>query len=249
MIDSLKIIYRKKRKQWRFFRSVNWVKTYYFNYKKFPYSIAKKLPVYFYGKVKFSSIKGEFRIEAPIKKAMIGFGQSFEFPTTSKGTSEIALNGTMVCKGNVQIGKDVCLSISEGAHFEMGHFACLGSSVLVFCKHKIVLGEYVRVGFQTQFFDSTIHQLIDLKTNEKTAFSGPIHLSDKTWVGNRSTIMKNTKTPINCIIASNSLCNKDYTAYGENILIGGLPAKLIREQITRDWEGEQEGLEKNLTVY
>lgn len=248
MINSFKIFYRKKRKQWQFFRSVNWVKTYYFNYKKFPYATAKKLPVYFYGKVKFSSIKGEVIIDAPITKAMIGFGQSFEFPTTSKGTSEILWDGTLVFKGNVQIGKDVCMYIDKEAYFEMGHFACLGSSVLVFCKHKIVLGKFVRVGFQTQFFDTTIHQLIDLKTNKKTTFLAPIHLNDKTWVGNRATIMKNTKTPVNCIIASNSLCNKDYTSLGENILIGGMPAKLLKEHISRDWEGEQEGLERNLVV-
>lgn len=60
--------------------------------------------------------------------------------------------------------------------------------------------------------------------------------------------MKNTKTPINCIVASNSLINKDYTQFGENILIGGMPAKLIKENIVRDWEGEHENLEKYLIV-
>lgn len=248
MIAGLKKIYRIFKKKNKFFWSVNWIKTYYFNYKKFPYSIAKKLPVFFYGKVKFSSIKGEFIIDAPIKRAMIGFGQTFEFPTTSKGTSEVLLDGKMVFKGNVQIGKDVSLLISKGAYFEMGHFSCLGSSVLVVCKNKIVLGKYVRVGFQVQFIDTTIHQLIDLNTKKNLPLNAPIYLSDYNWIGNRTTIMKNTKTPVNCIVASNSLINKDYTQFGENILIGGMPAKLIRENIVRDWEGEHENLEKSLIV-
>ena len=162
MIGFLRKIYRKFKKKNKFFWSVNWIKTYYFNYKKFPFVVAKKLPVYFYGKVKFSNINGDIIIDAPIKKAMIGFGQTFEFPTTSKGTSEISINGTLVFKGNVQIGKDVCLLIDKGAYFEMGHFSCLGSSVLVICKNRIVLGSNVRVGFQVQFIDTSIHQLIDL---------------------------------------------------------------------------------------
>ena len=248
MIAILRKIYRSFKKKNKFFWSVNWIKTYYFNYKKFPYSIAKKLPVFFYGKIKLSSIKGDFIIDAPIKRAMIGFGQSFEFPTTSKGTSEILLDGKMVFKGNVQIGKDVSLLIDKGAYFEMGHFSCLGSSVLVVCKNRIVLGEYVRVGFQVQFIDTTIHQLIDLNTNKNLPLNAPIYLSDYNWIGNRTTIMKNTKTPINCIVASNSLINKDYTQFGENILIGGMPAKLIKENIVRDWEGEHENLEKYLIV-
>jgi acetyltransferase-like isoleucine patch superfamily enzyme len=249
MINFLKICYRKLKKKHQFFCSVNWIKTYYFNYKKFPYAVAKKLPVFFYGKVKFTNISGEIIIDAPIKKAMIGFGQTFEFPTTSKGTSEISLKGTIFFKGHVQIGKDVCLLIDKGAYFEMGHFSCLGSSVLLICKNKIVLGSNVRVGFQVQFIDTSIHQLIDLSTLEKLPLNGTIHLDDYNWVGNRTTIMKNTQTPVNCIIASNSLINKDYTTLGENILIGGIPAKLLKENISRDWEGERENLERNLIIY
>jgi acetyltransferase-like isoleucine patch superfamily enzyme len=248
MTELLINLYRNLRKKNKFFWSVNWIKTYYFNYKKFPFSIAKKLPVFFYGKVKFSSIKGEFLIDAPVKRAMIGFGQSFEFPTTYKRTSEININGKVVFKGNVQFGKDVSILIDEKAYFEMGHLSCIGSSGLVVCKNKIVLGDYVRVGYQVQFIDTTIHQLIDLSTNKKMPFIASIFLNDYNWVGNRTTIMKSTQTPINCIVASNSLLNKDYSKFGKNILIGGIPAKLLKENISRDWKGEQERLEKNMIL-
>ena len=69
------------------------------------------------------------------------------------------------------------------------------------------------------------------------------------FVSNRVTIMQKTITPKNCTIASNTLCNKDYTTFGENILIGGIPAKLLKENISRDWEGERENLERNLIIY
>jgi len=248
MIDYLKFIYRRLRSKFRFFISVNWIKTYYFNYKKFPFSIARKLPVFFYGKIKFSSLRGKVIIDAPIKKAMIGYGQSFEFPTTSKGVAEMSLNGIIVFKGNVQIGKDVCLQIADGAYFEMGHFSCLGSGTLVICREKIVLGYYARVGYQTQFIDTTIHQLIDNVTEKKAPMTRPIFLGDENWVGNKTTIMKGTITSNNCIIASNSLLNKDYSELGNNILIGGIPAKLLKENISRDWEGEKNRLNKYLVI-
>ena len=52
--------------------------------------------------------------------------------------------------------------------------------------------------------------------------------------------MQKTITSNFCIIASNSLTNKDYTLLGKNILIGGIPAKLLKNNISREWEGERE---------
>ena len=60
--------------------------------------------------------------------------------------------------------------------------------------------------------------------------------------------MSNTITPEFCTIASNSLTNKDYSLFGKNILIGGLPSKLLKENISRDWDGERKSLEKHLIV-
>ncbi|MCW8982372.1 MAG: hypothetical protein OQJ83_13395, partial [Altibacter sp.] len=58
----------------------------------------------------------------------------------------------------------------------------------------------------------------------------------------RITVMPNTKTPDHCVVASNSLCNRDYTSLGNYILLGGIPAKLIKTDYARDWEGEKETL-------
>ena len=248
MIESFKIIYRKKRKQWRFFKSVNWLKTIYFNYKKFPYSQAKKLPVVFYGRVKLLNISGDLRIEAPITKAMIGFGQPYEAITRSKRTAELYLAGTLVIKGNVQFGIDYFIHIAENAVCEFGHMASLESSGKIICKQSIILGDYARIGSESQLIDTNFHQMINTSTGEKYPMYAPILIGKYNFISNRVSIMQKTITPNYCTIASNSLCNKDYTSWGENIMIGGIPAKLLREQISRDWEGEQEKLERNLIV-
>ena len=94
MIQSLRDIKRK----FKIARKVNWVKTLYFNFKMFPFSIAKKLPVFFYGSVKFTSLKGSIIIDAPLKTAMIGFGQPYEMTTRSCGIAELFLEGNMIFK-------------------------------------------------------------------------------------------------------------------------------------------------------
>ena len=60
--------------------------------------------------------------------------------------------------------------------------------------------------------------------------------------------MPGTVTPNYCVVASNSVVNKDYTPLGNNILLGGIPAKLIKKNYSRDWEGEKELLEDFLIL-
>jgi len=220
----------------------------YFNFRKFPFNIAKKLPVFFYGKVKFTSITGIIRIEAPIKTGMIGFGQSYETNTIHKGFAEININGIIVFKGHVQFGKDYLIKIGNDAYCEMGHLSSLGSCGKIICMDSIVLGSYARLGFESQIMDSNFHKMYDTITGKEFPKTAPIIIGNYNYIGNRVSIMQNTKTPDFCTVASNSLCNKDYTNFQQNVLIGGIPAKLLKSNISRDWAGEEEDLKKALII-
>ncbi|GAB5401392.1 MAG: hypothetical protein Aureis2KO_29770 [Aureisphaera sp.] len=215
----------------------------------FPSRIARKLPVVFYGSVKFTCLKGKITIEGPVKKGMIGFGQAYEKNTRQRGIAEINLQGELVFKGYAQFGKDYVIYIHDSGYCEFGHMASLASNGTIICYDRIVLGTYARIGSQGQLIDTNFHQMIDTQTGEKLPMKGAIQLGDYNFVSNRVTIMQKTKTPNNCTIASNTLCNKDYTPLGENILIGGIPAKLLREHVSRDWEGEKEQIEKSLKIF
>jgi acetyltransferase-like isoleucine patch superfamily enzyme len=240
--------YRSIKKKVKFFLKVNWIKTIYFNFKKFPFSIAKKLPVFFYGKVKFQNISGEIIIIAPVSRGMIGFGQPFEMNTIHKGTAEIALVGKLIFKGYVQFGKDYFIYVKKNAILEMGNMSSIASNGKIICTNSIIFGDYARIGSESQVIDTNFHQMIDVKTNEMFDISAPIKIGNYNFISNRVTILSKTTTPNFCTIASNSLCTKDYTAFGENILIGGVPAKLLKINISRDWEGESENMDIWLKV-
>jgi len=252
MTEIVKKVYRKLKSAYyrlKFYYSVNWFKTLYFNFKKFPFSVAQKLPVMFYGKVRFQSIKGEVIINGPIKRGLIGFGQQFETSTRYKGIAEIFLEGKLVFNGPMHMGKDVSVYIGKKAHCEFGYMACLGSDVKLVCMDKIVLGDWAGIGYQSQLVDTNSHPMINTETGEYYPMTGPIFIGNHNAVSNRVSIMPNTRTPDHCVIASNSLCNKDYTVLGGNILIGGVPAKLIKNNYARDWDSEKAALEKFKTQW
>nr|MBU3859224.1 transferase [Flavobacterium sp. MC2016-06] len=224
------------------------MKTLYFNFKKFPFATAKKLPVFFYNKVKFTSIEGDIKIEGEIKKGMIGFGQPYEMNTRHKGIAEIIILGKITFKGKFQFGKDYLVFVGENASCELGNMASMASNGKLICTEKIVLGDYARLGSESQIIDTNFHDMIDTETGEKFKKSAPIFIGNYNFISNRVTIQKGTKTPDFCTIASNSLSTKDYTSLGNNILIGGIPASLIRNNISRDWQGEKKELDDFLTI-
>lgn len=232
----------------KFYRKINWIKTLYFNFKKFPFSTAVKLPVYFYGKVKFTHLSGKVVIEGPIKRGMIGFGQRYEKMTRAMGIAEINLVGEWVFKGSVQFGLDCFVYIGPEAYCEMGHLSSLGTRGKIICAKKVILGACARIGYESQIVDTSAHQMLDTVSGEKLPMTGTIELGNYNFVGNRCSIYKDTQTPDYCTVASNSLTNKNYKSLGENIVIGGIPARLLKKNITRDWVGEQQMLEKYLIV-
>ncbi|WP_426091564.1 acyltransferase [Flavobacterium sp. DSR3-2] len=251
MIEILKHNYRKAKSSYqklKIYYSINWTKTLYFNFKKFPFNVAKQLPVFFYGKVKFTSIAGKIEIEGAIKKGMIGFGQPYEMNTLHKGIAEINVLGTLVFKGHVQFGKDYFIYIGENGYCEFGHMASLASNAKLICIERIVLGNYARFGAESQIMDTNFHQMMDTQTGEKFKMTMPVLIGNYNYASSRVTVLQGTNTTNFCTIASNSLCNADYTSFGSNILIGGIPAKLISTHISRDWEGEKAALDNYMMV-
>jgi acetyltransferase-like isoleucine patch superfamily enzyme len=236
------------KKRIQFFFKVNWYKTLYFNFKMLPFSQAKKLPFYFYGKVKFSSLNGSVKIEAPIKRAMIGFGQPYEMNTTQMGIAELILSGTLIFKGYTQFGKDYFIFIKKEATCSFGNMSSLGSRGKVICTNSIALGDYARLGSECQIIDTNFHKMINTVSLEEYDMSHPIVIGNYNFISNRVTLLSKTKTPDYCTIASNTLCNKDYQSLGNNILVGGVPASLLKENISRDWKGEQTAMLKNLIM-
>ena len=196
---GLREFYRKQKYRYRILRKVNWSKTLYFNFKKFPFSIASKLPVFIYGKMKLTNISGEIILPQKVKTAMIGFGQQFEKMTTSYGIAELNIGGTLAFKGYAHVGKDCFIYVGEGGYCEMGNMTALGSGVKIICAQKIILGDWNRIGYESQIIDTNSHFMINTKTGQQYPKIESISMGNYNSVSNRVSIMPGTKTPDYCV--------------------------------------------------
>lgn len=213
-----------------------------------PFQQAIKFPVVIFGKCSVQSLTGTIVFKCPIHFGMLGLGQRYEIFKKEKGNAELNIQGTLILHGKAQFGYDYKIFIAKNALLNLGNMASMASQAKIICIQKIVLGHYCRIGSECQLIDTNFHNLKNTQSGEIYKKNADIYLGNYNFISNRVTIMAKTKTADYCTIASNSLCNKNYASFGENILIGGIPANLLKENIVRDWESEKEDLEQYLTI-
>ena len=230
-----------------FFR-INWYETLKINLTVLSFKEALILPIVVYNGFKINEIKGEIKFNVPLVFGLITFGHSYEVFKNHKNSGEARVNGIMEVNGSVQFGLDTKLFVKEDAVLILGHINSFASRTELICFKSITFGSWVQFGNDCLITDSNFHELKNSISNEIFPMNKSIVIGSHNFIGVRTTVKGNTITPNYCTVASNSLLNKDYLNLGENILIGGISAKLLKENIVRDWESEKISLENYLTI-
>ena len=99
------------------------------------------------------------------------------------------------------------------------------------CSELIEIGEDTLFGFDITVRDSDGHRVSyeERKSDSKTK---PIHIGKHVWCGSKSCILKGTQILDGSVIGFNSCVISAFQQ--DNILIGGYPARKIKENIM--WE-------------
>lgn len=247
-MDKIKEKYFRIKKKISLLFKINWIKTLYLNFKVFSFQDAKKLPIIIFGKCMIGNLDGNLILEGPITFARIVIGQRYQIFVKEKGVSELNFIGDIKFKGRAQFGMDCKIHVDKDAVFTIGDMASLGNNSSLICTKKITMGNFCRIGQEAYITDSNFHQMKNTITGEVYPKSFEISLGNYNFIGTRVSIMGKTKTPDYTTIASSTLINKDFSQCSMNIILGGVPAKIVKNNISRDWDGEKNAIEKYLKI-
>ena len=204
----------------------NWLAILYFNFKMLPFKQAIHLPFDFYFKVKFKNLSGKIAISTKqIHRGMIKIGAqgSEMFPHLPYIFN---IKGKLIFNGKCSLGCGGVIRIENQGTVSIGQDVVLGANNIIFCEDFISIGNETISSWECQIMDTDTHSIIDTTTRVIHQRHKPILIGENNWIGNHVIINKGTKTSKNTIMASYSLCNKDYTP-NDNTIIGGVPAKII----------------------
>lgn len=187
--------------------------------------------------MEFSCLRGqiEFKDVKPVS-GLVKLGRHRDdYMLRSKSIINLATpQSVIVFHGRCSIGDNFLIRV-YGGRLDIGDMVWIGSNVSFMCFNHISIGKFSSITFNCKLIDSTCHYILDTKLNTTKKLTGEVLVGSRNWVCNNSTLMKGFKTGNNCIVASNSLCNKNYVMDGEadELLIGGIPANVIRKNVRR----------------
>jgi len=198
-------------------KDVRLLKTCYYNFKCNHYSC----PIFIYPNV-------HFRIGSKAKIIHNGgrlkVGRRWTIGRFFPSEFIIADNGTLEINDDFEIYTGCSIVVDSGAKLSLGKSKInLNSRIAVF--NSITIGDNVYISENATLRDSDNHAISGSATNH----SAPITIGNNVLIGINSTILKGVTIGDGSVIAANSLVNKTVPP---NTLVGGVPAKILRENIT-----------------
>lgn len=214
-----------------FFWQINWLKTLWFNFKVLPLKKAIKLPFIISYNVKINSI-GKIELTGDIHPGMVSIGVIKISDYDSNANPIYFTNkGTLKIEGNTKIHPGVRLYIAPTARIDLGRRVNLGFNTKIISYKHITIGNDSRISWECQIFDTDFHFLHNIEKDKYYQRTKPVIIGENVFIGNRSTIGKGTIIPNGSVISCVSKVNGDFKAEGENLLITGNPAKIIKKGV------------------
>ena len=209
--------------------------TIFFNFRYLPFSKAVRLPVWLC-RARISG-KGKYYIESPVYPGMIRLG----FPNVSIFNEKGILlenNGTVYIKGELNLGAGSAISVGEKGKLTFGDKVAGQAGAKLVCYHKILLGDKVRIGWNTIMCDTDFHSMKNITGNKRTKGYGPIIIEDEVWIGSFCKIYKNTFIPRRCTLSANTLVNKKIECEPYSLIYSGDGIKIKPTGYYRDMDDD-----------
>ncbi len=205
----------------------NWPAIFYLNFKMLPFHKAIHLPIDIYGKVRFEKLTGRLSLNGRVLRAgmiKIGSQGSDMFPNSN---CVVSIEGTVEITDTLIVGTGSSFISKKGSKIRFGSNAIFGARNIIFCEQEMNFGDDFLTSWDCQIMDTDTHDVVDCITSEFRPSVKPVSFGEHVWLGNGVIVNKGTKLPSNTIVASRSLCNKDYTDIGEYSILAGSPAKVV----------------------
>ena len=204
-------------------------KIIYVNFKVLNIKDAIKLPILVLYNVKVRGLKkGSIQIkgETHFFQIKIGYGGSNAIISNRYGQLVLKNDSKLIFKGKAHFGEGIVFYSDGGTTNIHDGFSC-NKNCFFSLNNNATFGKDCMIGWNVAIRDSDGHKIVP-NSNKKS----DINVGNHVWICSHVDILKGTTIGNNCVIAYRSCCIGGN--YKDNLLIGGYPAKIIKENI--NWE-------------
>ncbi|MBE6957652.1 MAG: acyltransferase [Ruminococcaceae bacterium] len=204
-------------------------KSFFFNLKHFGLKGAK-MPVLFAKKCKVQ-VKGKIELENFSGGAVrIGFGGSEGVVENRYSYLSVAPGARLVFKGKAGFSAGNSVRVDAGV-LTVGNNFSANKNCFIACSEGVTIGDDVTLGWDVHIRDNDGHTIIDGATGARSE-SRNVTIGNHVWLCAYTDVLKGSVVPDESVVAYRSLVTKAFDK--PHSLIGGAPAKLLKENIR--WE-------------
>ena len=214
------------------FNHMDILKTLYVNFKCLPYKQAIKFPIFIGKGTELRNISGRIIFDCPIKTGLFTIGIHYMFNDKRGNRSVFQNYGKIVVKGKVLLHTGTVVLCKKNGEIILGGKNTLGVNGMIVAKRKISIGYNVDISWNVQIIDTDVHYFMNNLKGSISRNTSSIFIGDNVWIANNVSISKGGGVPNNSIVSSNTLVNKDFLD-NNSILLAGIPAKIVRKNVTR----------------
>lgn len=193
-----------------------------------PFKQAIKRPIWIDKNVKIGDIGiNRILLDTPIHSGIIRFSSSISeglFPTQSSYIS-VKEGSKLIFKGKASFGKGTRIRIDRNAQIIIGNNFYCNANCFLRVTNEVLLGNDLLLGWEVVINDTDGHPT--MHDNIQNTMSSPIKIGNHVWIASYCKINKGACIADGSVVAQMSLVQKNFSY--PNSLIGGIPAKLIRE--------------------
>lgn len=204
----------------------------FFCLRYLPLRLAVHIPILIHPSVKVESLPhGAIQFHGKIRYGMFVFGyKGTAGQSNCKSLIAIKPGARLIVSEGVQMARGTRIVISKGEMRIGRNFWCNGDCYFN-CTTKITIGDNNMYGWNICFNTSDGHHVYE--NGAEKPMEGDITIGNHVWIASHCIIGKNTSIADNCVVAQHSLVGKRFEQ--ANCLIGGMPAKIIKENYS--WKG------------
>jgi acetyltransferase-like isoleucine patch superfamily enzyme len=201
------------------------------------------LPILVKGKLIIDSLKGKLIFDCPISTGLLLIGGDTDNMPIATNPTRIKIIGTLHLKGNCFISHSANVVVWKEGKMELGHGVRITSGCLVKASCFVKIGDYTSLASGCFLQDTNAHYIKNIETGEIKRCAYPIEIGKECWITMNSSILGGTKLPDYCIVARNSVLNKDYShVCSPGSMLAGAPARVVRENIQRVLDVDKEAM-------
>ena len=113
----------------------------------------------------------------------------------------------------------------------LGDRTLCNNNLFISAWDSVTIGEDCLIGHNCEFSDANGHEIDPSRRREFPGLIQPIVIGNNVWFGHNCKILKGTRIGDNSIVAAGAVVSGEFSA---NVIIGGVPAKVLRALDTNE---------------